>query len=254
MTDFLERIDLAAERLGGSVLWATDDFFAEKENLLKPQEAVFIADKYTDRGKWMDGWESRRKRNYAESTRAYPDYDSCIIRLGLSGVVRGFVVDTAFFKGNYPASCAIEGASIAGHPDVSLLLSDQIQWTEILPRTDLRGDAKNLFAVDVPQRFTHLRFHIYPDGGVARLRVHGDVAPGARWMGPSERGQLALALHPRACVEVARDHAPSHLVQPTQAARRKTLHQAGHGCQQREQQHSRADQESAKFCQRLVDT
>ena len=100
MADFTQLIDLAAERLGGSVLWATDDFFAEKENLLKPQEAVFIDGKYTDRGKWMDGWESRRKRTYAESSRAYPDSDFCIIRLGLSGVVRGFVVDTAHFKGN----------------------------------------------------------------------------------------------------------------------------------------------------------
>lgn len=190
MADFTELIDLAAERLGGSVLWTTDDFFAEKENLLKPTEAIFIDGKYTDRGKWMDGWESRRKRSYAESSRAYPDYDSCIIRLGLSGVVRGFVVDTAHFKGNYPKACAIEGASIDGHPDVSRLLSDEVRWTEILPRSDLKGDSKNSFSVDVPQRFTHLRFHIYPDGGVARLRVHGDVMPGARWMGRRDRPQL----------------------------------------------------------------
>lgn len=188
--DFTSLIDLAAERLGGSVLWATDDFFAEKENLLKPAEAVFIDGKYTDRGKWMDGWESRRKRQYAESSRRYPDYDSCIIRLGLSGVVRGFVVDTSHFKGNYPKSCAIEGASIEGHPDVSELTSEKIAWTPILPRVDLKGDTKNHFAVDVPQRFTHLRFHIYPDGGVARLRVHGDVMPGARWMGRVDRPQL----------------------------------------------------------------
>lgn len=190
MADFIELIDLAAERLGGSVLWATDDFFAEKENLLKPTEAVFIDGKYTDRGKWMDGWESRRKRQYAESTRQYPEYDSCIIRLGLSGVVRGFVVDTAHFKGNYPKACAIEGASIDGHPDVSALLSDAVKWTEILPRSDLKGDSKNHFSVNVDQRFTHLRFHIYPDGGVARLRVHGEVMAGARWMGRRERPQL----------------------------------------------------------------
>ncbi|MDF2696938.1 MAG: Allantoicase [Labilithrix sp.] len=190
MADFTQLIDLAAERLGGSVLWATDDFFAEKENLLKPQDAVFIDGKYTDRGKWMDGWESRRKRSYAESSRTYPDFDSCIIRLGLSGVVRGFVVDTAHFKGNYPKACAIEGASIEGHPDVSALLSSDVRWTEILPRSELAGDSKNLFTVDVPQRFTHLRFHIYPDGGVARLRVHGDAVPGARWMGRRDRPQL----------------------------------------------------------------
>ncbi len=190
MADFNELIDLAAERLGGFVLWGRDDFFAEKENLLKPEEAIFIAGKFTDRGKWMDGWESRRKRQYAESSRAYPDHDTCIIRLGLSGVVRGFVVDTAHFKGNYPKECSIEGASIAGHPDVTTLLSSDVKWTEILPRSALAGDTKNRFEVDVPQRFTHLRFHIYPDGGVARLRVHGDVMPGARWMGRRDRPQL----------------------------------------------------------------
>jgi allantoicase len=194
MADFTELVDLAAERLGGAVLWATDDFFAEKENLLKAHEAVFIDGKYTDRGKWMDGWESRRKRNYAESSRLFPDHDACIIRLGLSGIVRGFVVDTAHFKGNYPQECAIEGASIAGHPDVAELLSKEVRWTEILPRSPLKGDAKNRFEIGelggASSRFTHLRFHIYPDGGVARLRVHGDVVPGARWMGRRDRPQL----------------------------------------------------------------
>src|SRR5262245_19151164 len=190
MADFTELIDLAAERLGGSVLWATDDFFADKENLLKPTEAVFIEGKYTDRGKWMDGWESRRKRNYAASTRAYPEHDACIVRLGLTGRVRGFVVDTAHFKGNYPKACAIEGASIEGHPDVSELLSHQIRWTEILGRSELLGDTKNRFAIDVRERFTHLRFNIYPDGGVARLRVHGDVIPSKRWMGRRDRAEL----------------------------------------------------------------
>jgi allantoicase len=187
---FEELIDLAAERLGGSVLWATDDFFAEKENLLKPAEAIFVDGKYTDRGKWMDGWESRRKRIYAESSRLFPEHDTTILRLGLSGVVRGFVVDTAHFKGNYPQACSIDGASIDGHPDVAELLKDDVRWTPILSRQNLAGDAKNRFAVDTPQRFTHLRFRIYPDGGVARLRVHGEVRPAGRWMGRRDRPQL----------------------------------------------------------------
>jgi allantoicase len=186
-------VDLAAERLGGSVLHATDDFFASKDNLLKPQEAVFIEGKYTDRGKWMDGWESRRRRDYAYTTPGpHPDFDSAIIRLGLPGIVRAFVVDTAFFTGNYPSACAIEGASIQGHPSLATLLSSDIRWTPILKRSDanLKGGSKNYFEVDSQQRFTHLRFHIYPDGGVARLRVHGDVMPDARWMGARGRTQL----------------------------------------------------------------
>jgi allantoicase len=191
MSDFTELVDLAAERLGGAVLWATDDFFAEKENLLKPTEAVFIDGKYTDRGKWMDGWESRRKRSYAESTLAHPEHDYAIIRLGLPGIVRGFVVDTAHFKGNYPKACTIEGASIPhGHPHVNELTSDKVKWTPILALTDLRGDSKNFFTVESAQRFTHLRFWIHPDGGVARLRVHGVAVPHARWLGKKERPQL----------------------------------------------------------------
>lgn len=188
---FTDLIDLAAERLGGSVLWASDDFFASKDNLLLPQEAIFIEGKYTDRGKWMDGWESRRKREYAYTTPGpHPDFDSCIIRLGLPGIVRGVVVDTAFFKGNYPSACALEGASIPGHPDLTTLLSDAIRWTPILAKSDLKGDSKNLFTISSEQRFTHLRFHIYPDGGVARLRVHGQVMPDARWLGGRARPQL----------------------------------------------------------------
>jgi len=190
-TELTHLVDLAAERLGGSVLHATDDFFASKDSLLKPQEAVFIEGKYTDRGKWMDGWESRRRRDYAYTTPGpHPDFDSAILRLGLPGIVRAFVVDTAFFTGNYPSACAIEGASIQGHPSLATLLSSDITWTPILARSDLKGGSKNYFEVDSKQRFTHLRFHIYPDGGVARLRVHGDVMPDARWMGSRSRPQL----------------------------------------------------------------
>src|SRR5262245_44135842 len=164
--DFEQLVDLASERLGGEVLAASDDFFAEKENLIKDKPPVWDADRYTDRGKWMDGWESRRRRT--------PGHDWCLIRLGLPGVIRGVVVDTSFFRGNYPESCWIEGTVAADRDD---LLAPDREWTEILPRTPLQGDARNRHAVNVPWRFTHLRFHIDPDGGVARLRVHGEVVP-----------------------------------------------------------------------------
>ncbi len=184
--DFLDLPDLAARKYGGSVLYANDDFFAEKENLLKPEKAIFIDGKYTDRGKWMDGWESRRRR--------VPGHDFCIVRLGLPGVLRGVVVDTAFFKGNFPQACSLEGISLPGQPTVEELLADDLAWVEVLPKSDLRGDSENLFAVDASARFTHLRFHIYPDGGVARLRVHGDVVPDPRWMGrPGAEQEVDLA-------------------------------------------------------------
>jgi allantoicase len=168
---FVDLIDLAAERLGGAVVYANDEFFAPKENLLKLSQPVFIEGKYTDLGKWMDGWETARRRT--------PGYDWCIIRLGLAGMIRGVVVDTSFFRGNYPEQCSLEAATVDGHPGIEQLLSDQVHWTEILPVSQLKGDSQNLFPVEAvgTERFTHLRFKIYPDGGVARLRVYGEVVP-----------------------------------------------------------------------------
>ncbi len=167
--DFTDLIDLAAEKLGGAVLFANDEFFAPKENLLKASAPVWAEGKYTDLGKWMDGWESRRRRT--------PGFDWCIIRLGLSGIIRGVVVDTSFFRGNYPEQCSLEACAIDGHPDVERVIGDSTQWTEILPPSNLGGDSQNPFAIASEERFTHLRFKIYPDGGVARLRVFGEVMP-----------------------------------------------------------------------------
>lgn len=169
MMDFTELVDLAAERLGGAVLYANDEFFAPKENLLKQSTPVFIEGKYTDLGKWMDGWESRRRRT--------PGFDWCLIRLGLPGRLRGVVVDTSHFKGNYPEQCSIEACTVDGHPDVEQLLDEQTRWTEILPQSQLKGDSQNPFVIENTERFTHLRLKIYPDGGVARLRVYGEVVP-----------------------------------------------------------------------------
>ncbi|HKR02130.1 MAG TPA: allantoicase [Pyrinomonadaceae bacterium] len=183
MSDFTELIDLASERLGGAVLYCNDDFFAEKENLLKPSAPVFIEGKYTDRGKWMDGWESRRRRT--------PGFDWCIIRLGLPGRIRGVVVDTSFFRGNYPEQCSLEACALDGQPDVEQLTSDSVSWTEILPQSQLQGDSQNPFAITSDERFTHLRFRIFPDGGVARLRVYGEVAPD--WGALARRGEVDLA-------------------------------------------------------------
>ena len=167
--DFTELIDLASERLGGAVLLANDEFFAPKENLLKPNTPIFIEGKYTDLGKWMDGWETRRRRT--------PGFDWCIIRLGLPGLVRGVVVDTSHFRGNYPEQCSLEGCTIDGQPTVSELTSEDTEWTVVLPLSDLAGNSPNLFEIGKHKRFTHLRFKIYPDGGVARLRVYGEVVP-----------------------------------------------------------------------------
>jgi allantoicase len=169
--DFTELIDLASEKLGGAILYANDDFFAPKENLLKPSAPVFIEGKYTDLGKWMDGWETRRRR----SPRLDEKFDWCIVRLGLSGVIRGVVVDTSHFKGNFPSHCSIQACTVDGHPTVEEL--NGAIWTEILPVSELEGDSHNQFEINSEKGVTHLRLKIYPDGGVARLRVFGEVVP-----------------------------------------------------------------------------
>ncbi len=171
--DFTELIDLASEKLGGAVLYANDDFFAPKENLLKPSAPIFIEGKYTDLGKWMDGWETRRRR----SPRLNEAFDWCIVRLGLAGIVHGIVVDTSFFRGNFPSHCSVEVCAVDGQPNIEQLLDGKTEWTEILPQSELEGDSNNLFTINFPQRVTHLKLKIYPDGGVARMRVFGEVLP-----------------------------------------------------------------------------
>ena len=164
--EFTDLVDLASEKLGGAVLFANDEFFAPKENLLRPTAAIWKEGKYTDRGKWMDGWETMRRR----SPRLDEEFDWCVVRLGAPGRIRGVTVDTAFFRGNFPSHCSIDACSVDS-PD------EKTEWTEILAKVALSGDSQNKFAIDSPNRATHVRLKIFPDGGVARLRVHGDVLP-----------------------------------------------------------------------------
>ena len=162
---FTELIDLASARLGGQALAANDEFFAPRHNLLKPGPVVFIADKFTSRGKWMDGWETRRRRT--------PGHDWVVVKLGLRGSLCGVVVDTRYFTGNYPEHCSIEACDAAGRPTPATLA--RMKWTEVLPKSPLKGDCANPFAIDEERPFSLVRLNIYPDGGVARLRVHGQV-------------------------------------------------------------------------------
>ena len=159
-------VDLASELVGGTTLAATDDFFAAKENLIKPGPAAFDADRYTDLGKWMDGWESRRKR--------VPGHDHCVIRLGLAGIIHGVDIDTSHFLGNHPPYASLQGAGFSGDRSA---LPEEDEWEELLPRSPLAPGSHNLFPVLNTGRWTHVRLHIFPDGGVARLRVYGTVVP-----------------------------------------------------------------------------
>ena len=158
-------IDLALESNGGRTLLVSDDFFAPKENLLKPGRGVFIEDKYTNHGKWMDGWESRRKR--------IEGHDWCILRLGKSGMISEVDIDTNHFVGNFPSHASVEACNMPKFSGLDEIIENE-EWIEILSKVELQGNSQNKFKISSSSSFTHLRLHIYPDGGVARLRVYGN--------------------------------------------------------------------------------
>ncbi|MGW3074418.1 allantoicase [Kitasatospora sp. NPDC001132] len=177
---FTELVDLASRPLGAGVVATNEDTFADAENLLVAAPAEFRPHTFGHKGQIMDGWESRRRRGVS-AEQPHPtdaDHDWAIVRLGAAGVIRGVVVDTAHFTGNHPESASVEAASVPGHPSPEELRA--AEWTTIVPRTGLRGDTAHEFAVADGTRYTHVRLNIFPDGGVARLRVHGEVLPDPR--------------------------------------------------------------------------
>lgn len=178
---FTQLCDLAARSLGGAVLAANDEHFAAKENLILG-EAPVAREGFGHRGKEYDGWETRRRRT--------PGHDWAIVRLGAPGVVAGVVIDTAFFTGNFPTRASVEGAAVEGHPSLDQL--GKADWQPLLPLSDLAGDTANAFAVESGRRVTHVRLTIHPDGGVARLRVHGHALPDPRFLdaGPCDLAAL----------------------------------------------------------------
>jgi allantoicase len=174
--------DLASRRVGGSVVWANDELFAERENLIRATEAVFQPSTFGHKGQVYDGWETRRRRE--------PGVDRAVVRLGLPGVVRGVVVDTAFFTGNYPPFCSVQACAVEGYPSPEELAD--ADWADLVPRSPLAGDTKNPFTVTDSRRFTHVRLTIDPDGGVARLRVHGEPVADPRLLDPASLDLAAL--------------------------------------------------------------
>ncbi|MFG2861268.1 allantoicase [Streptomyces sioyaensis] len=215
---FTSLVDLADRRLGAGVIAANDEFFAERENLLTPTPAVFDPERFGHKGKIMDGWETRRRRG-ADAEHPFPadhEHDWALIRLAAPGVIRGIVVDTAHFRGNYPQQISVEATALPGSPGPEELLADDVTWEELVPRTPVRGHAANGFAVDVERRFTHLRLKQHPDGGIARLRVHGEVVPDPEWLDVLGTVDLASVLH-GGTVEDASDRfysSPTQLIRP----------------------------------------
>ncbi|CAN5882655.1 hypothetical protein BH23ACT5_BH23ACT5_18380 [soil metagenome] len=198
-------MNLATSRYGGEVVWCSDEFFASVANLISPTAPVWREGEFTDHGKWMDGWETRRRRDTG--------FDSCVIRLGLPGRIRKVTADTSHFTGNFPESFSLEACGV---PTERL---ETAEWVEIVPRTLLEGDAVADFDVAVRHRVTHVRLNIYPDGGVARLRVEGDPIPDMQSVCPSEGlVDLAVATVGGQGLEASDAHysSPVNLVSPTE--------------------------------------
>jgi allantoicase len=205
---FKDLVDLASDTLGAFALYATDDYFAEVENLLKPTAPEWIEGKYTDKGKWMDGWESQRRRS--------GEHDFAVIRLGTPGFVHGALVDTTHFKGNAPQEVSLEGIE-AADTATATELGEATQWQELIARTPVKPDFPNVLALKGPTaRVTHVRLRIFPDGGVARLRVYGEVDPPPRTFWRSGSVDLGAVENGGRVVEVSDQFfgPPSNLLLP----------------------------------------
>ncbi|WP_045742087.1 allantoicase [Actinoplanes rectilineatus] len=165
--EFTTLPDLASRAFGGGVVVANDEFFAAADHLVLPTAPGHAPRTFDTKGQVYDGWETRRRREAG--------HDFAVVRLGAPGVIRGFDIDTAFFTGNFPPFASVDAVALPGHPGPDELAA--ADWQPLLGRSPLKGDSSNLFPVDDGRRFTHVRLNIFPDGGVARLRVHGEVVP-----------------------------------------------------------------------------
>lgn len=231
---FAELNNLASEKLGGKVLFATDDWFAAAENLLKESPAEWREGEFTEYGKWMDGWETRRKRK--------PGHDWCIIRLGLPGTIAGVDVDTSYFTGNYAPRVSVQAGTLSPQDEVvfpervgemgreaSVAELDKVarlnteSWTTIIPMTEARPgyhDTCHTFlpatATTAATRYTHVRLNIFPDGGVARLQVFGSAVPDWSSFPRSQLVDLAGVGQGGSCVTYSDAHYghPRNLISP----------------------------------------
>jgi len=164
-----EMMDVASSDLGTKVIYTTDEFFADANRMLEPTEAVFIHDKYDDHGHWMDGWETRRRRDN--------ENDHCIVKLGLLSQIHAFQIDTSHFKGNFPSAITVQGCYAPDTTDEEMIQNPQtFEWVDLLNHQDLKGDSKHDFLSHTSEKVTHLRVDIFPDGGIARFRAFGHIS------------------------------------------------------------------------------
>lgn len=201
-------INLADARLGASILQVSDEWFAEARRMLLPSEPVWKEDLYDDNGKWMDGWESRRKRT--------PGHDWAVIALGTPGHIDSVDIDTRYFTGNYSPAASIEACYCPEGEEPN----EETCWHEILPKVELVGDSGNLHEISDPLVWSHLRLNIFPDGGVARLRVYGEPYRDWSTQSANEQVDLAAAIYGAKALVCSDEHygLTSNILNPGRAA------------------------------------
>jgi len=154
-------VNLASPKMGTKILAFSDDFFGEVTRMLNDKDPIFIEDKYDNHGKWMDGWESKRRRDGGN--------DWAILKLGSSGIISKIEIDTSYFTGNFPPFFSLEGIYNETEPN------KDSNWKSLIAKTNLVGDCKNNFELNLKEKFNFVRLQIFPDGGVARIRLFGEV-------------------------------------------------------------------------------
>lgn len=196
--------ELLSRAVGGRVVACNDEFFAEAVNLISDRDPVWKPEEFTDRGKWMDGWETRRRRESG--------HDWCILALGLPGLIQQVTVDTSYFTGNFPEQFSLEGCGVGDDDRL-----DEAFWVELVPQTSLSGDTVARFDLRATGRITHVRLNIFPDGGVARLRLDGTPVPDLGQVcpdaGPVDLVSLAVGGEARDASD-AHYSPPSNLLRP----------------------------------------
>ena len=174
-------INLASPRLSACVTEVSDEFFAPRVRMLDDAPPIFYPDRYDEHGKWMDGWETRRRRDGGN--------DHCILQLGATGTIAGFDLNTRFFTGNHPPKAMIEAALTDRVPD------DTTKWVELVPISELDPDSPNLFQIQTDQPYNYIRLNIFPDGGIARFRVWGNPVCEWKHSGPNGHHELSAIIN-----------------------------------------------------------
>ena len=155
-------IDLAQSRLGSKIVFKTNEFFAPAKRIINPWPPVFKEGVFDKHGKWMDGWETKRKRGKG--------YDYLILKLGRPGRISKIDIDTSYFSGNQPIKVSLHACfSKKKLPDKNS------KWTTILKKKPTKANSHHFFNVKNKSIFTHIKLNIYPDGGVARIRIYGSM-------------------------------------------------------------------------------